>query len=139
MTDQSNPNPSALPLNYRERDTEYVFRLLFAGESCSLVGVGSVGKSNLLQLLVDERIKRQYVGDYAPYTLMVLLDPHKIIHLQDRALQQAGSSWPGYEIMLSRLRRAVTELVDDRGLIERIEKLYLNLFKDQPLLVQSGI
>ncbi|NWG17987.1 MAG: hypothetical protein HXY41_15285 [Chloroflexi bacterium] len=148
MTSQPYGTPDSRPINYQERDAEYVYRFLYAGESCSLVGIGSVGKSNLLLFLMNnDEAKKKYLGDYAPFLIMVLLDPHKIIHLQQAALAQAGTAWPGYEIMISRLRRALEEL-DDKNLlpqqdgndiIETISRLYLNLFSEKPLLAQTGI
>ncbi|MBI5668664.1 MAG: hypothetical protein HZC41_11715 [Chloroflexi bacterium] len=146
MSDQTMAAQEPLPETYQEADASQVFKWLRRGESCSLVGIGSVGKSNLLNFIMDERIKQRY---RAANVIMVFLDPHKLVHLQKQALEMAGTSWPGYEIMISRLRRAVAELYD-RGqllppapgqpdLADRITGYYLNLFHTQPLLVQTGI
>ncbi len=148
MTTQPYVPQDPLPSNYQERDAEYVYRFLYAGESCSLVGIGSVGKSNLLHFLIsDDQAKEKHLREQAPYIIMVLLDPHKIVHLQKQALAQAGTAWPGYEIMISRLRRALEELDDKNRLpqqdgadiIATISRLYLNLFSEQLLLAQAGI
>lgn len=147
MSDQSTAPQDPLPEIYQEADASQVFKWLRRGESCSLVGIGSVGKSNLLQFIMHERIKQKY---RASNVIMVFLDPHKLVHLQKQALETAGTSWPGYEIMIHRLRRAVAELYD-RGqlppppqglpdMTRTITSFYLNLFRtEQPLLVQTGI
>lgn len=97
-----------MPAEYMTEDCGFVFRNLHAGESCSLVGIGSVGKSNLLQHLTRDDVQAHHVGaDNAPYLLTVYLDPHTLIQLHGRALDMAGASWAGYELMLSRLHRTL--------------------------------
>lgn len=147
MSDQTMAAQDPLPEVYQEEDARQVFKWLRRGESCSLVGIGSVGKSNLLNFIMDERIKHKY---RASNVIMVFLDPHKLVHLQKQGLEMAGTSWPGYEIMIHRLRRAVAEMYD-RGQLQppvsnnldmtsSITGFYLNLFRtEQPLLVQTGI
>jgi hypothetical protein len=153
MLPNMNQTEERYPDFFRERDVDWVFKMIQAGESCSLIGIGSVGKSNLMQALTTKAVKRRCLSDRAPTTLTVLIDPHKIVHLEQSALGQAGASWPGYEILLSRLRRSLTELEDDPGtndlltksaiddedIITKVEALYINLFDTQPLLAQSGI
>lgn len=146
MSDQTMAAQEPLPEVYQEADANQVFKWLKRGESCALVGIGSVGKSNLLNFIMDERIKQRY---RAGHVVMVFLDPHKLVHLQKQALELAGTAWPGYEIMISRLRRTVIDLYDKGRLppapvgqqdaADQIKGFYLNLFHTQPLLIQSGI
>jgi len=42
-----------MPPYYQKTDCQFVYRSLQAGESCSLIGIGSVGKSSLLQHLTQ--------------------------------------------------------------------------------------
>jgi hypothetical protein len=135
-----------MPDYFQQHDVGYVYSLIRSGESCSLVGIGSVGKSNLMAFMTRDDVRKRYLGDLAPYTLMVLLDPHKLINLHGQALEQAGGLWPGYEIMLSRLRRVIIE-ADDTGqlpsdnpdLVNQVESYYLNLFDGPLFTIQSGI
>ena len=41
------------PLEFRKEEVSYVMKRWQAAESCALIGVGSVGKTNLLQHLID--------------------------------------------------------------------------------------
>lgn len=140
----------AFPEYYQHTDVEYVFRQLAAGESCALVGIGSVGKSNLMQFLVRSDVKARYLGpERAPYYVMVLLNPHHLIRPQMQVLEMTGESWPGYEIMLNRLRRTIAVMIHEglipdgrdasSDVVERIAERYNLLFDTHPLLTQTGI
>jgi hypothetical protein len=97
-----------MPPDYQKTDCRFVFRGLQAGESCSLIGIGSVGKSNLMQHLTLPDVQAHHLGQAeADYLLTVYLDPHTLVHLDGDALQQAGRLWPGYELLLSRLHRTL--------------------------------
>ena len=145
------PTPDGiLPDYYQQADAEQVFRLLAAGKSCALVGVGSVGKSNLLQFITRDDVKERYLGaENAPFYALVLLNPHQMIHPQQQAMTLTGDAWAGYEIMLNRLRRTLAIMVYDRlipegksasgSIEERVANHYNLLFDSQPLLVQTGI
>lgn len=93
----------ALPPTYQSVDVSFVFNSLLAGQSCSLIGIGSVGKSNLMQNLTRPTFKTHYLDTRAPYLLTVYLDPHTLIPLEGVALHDVGKLWAGYELMLSRL------------------------------------
>lgn len=141
--------PDPLPVTYQRNDVAYVYETLLAGESCALVGSGSVGKSNLLHFLTRQDVRQYYLGDQAGYLLMVLLNPHQLIHPQAQALALTGDTWQGYEIMLSRLRRALYVMMYERTLevdsqkanacFDRVTDYYERLFDSQPLLAQTGI
>lgn len=141
--------PDPLPLAYQHDDAEYVYRTLLAGESCALIGIGSVGKSNLLQHLARQEVKQYYLDDQAHFLVTVLLNPHQLVHPQKQALELTGETWQGYELMLSRLRRAVYIMMYERSLgvavekaracFDRLTDYYERLFDSQPLLTQTGI
>ena len=144
------PTPDGqFPVEYQREDANYVFRQIIAGESCSLVGVGSVGKSNFMQFLTRADVKSQYLSTYAPYYVMVLLDPHQLIRPQQQVLAMTGDAWPGYEIILNRLRRTLDFMIYDgqiannqneaTQMVQRVENRYHNLFHEQPLYTQTGI
>lgn len=145
------PTPDgSLPNYYQQADADFIFRHIAIGESCSLVGIGSVGKSNLLQFVTRHDVKERYLGaERAPYYVMVLLNPHQLIHPQKQVLDMTGEAWPGYEIMLNRLRRTLAVMLyegripdgrDENGdVVERVDSRYNLLFDTHPLLAQTGV
>lgn len=143
-------HPEELPLLYQQEDTNLAFRLIDAGESQAFVDVGGSGKSNFVRHLIRPTIKQQYITDRKPHQVMtILLNPHQIIHLEENARQHSGGIWPGYEIMLNRLKYHVNLLNDERlhpqeedvldETIRIVTKAYQSMFNGTPLMVQSSI
>lgn len=143
-------DPEELPLLYQRDDTALAFRLIDAGESQAFVDVGASGKSNFVRHLSRDLVKQQYITERKPYqVLMILLNPHQIIHLEENALQHSGRIWPGYELMLNRLKYHVNRLDNQRLLPHEedvlkdvtsvVVKAYQSMFGGTPLMVQSSI
>lgn len=114
MTAQDNPDISKQrDINFRADEISYILSRVKSGDSCSVVGVGSVGKSNLLRHLRRADTQTYHLGDFANVLKMVLVDPNNMLDslpLQSSAIaapnQDTRSSWAGYEIMTHRLYKA---------------------------------
>jgi hypothetical protein len=63
-----------LPATFRSELVPLVLNIVRAGESCSLVGVGSVGKSNVGRHLCRRDVLAHYLGDQARCVLGVLVN-----------------------------------------------------------------
>lgn len=137
-------------LNYQKKDVHHLFQVIRAGESCSMVGIGSVGKSNILGFLGKAEAKDHYLQSEGQYCITVLLNPHMLIHLQGAALASAGAVWAGYELMLNRVYRELADMdhpdfCQPRGenktsLIDEARTQYNHLFSNsRPLYIQAGI
>jgi hypothetical protein len=142
------------PLDYQSKDAKYVFDTLNADESCSLVALGSQGKSNLLQFLTQDTARAHYLRpEFASHCLMALIDPHQMVCLSGQAADQAGSHWTGYEAMLNRLKYSVMGLYNsdrlgpktesDRdalsALFDEMEEFHRLILKPLPLSLQIGL
>ena len=93
------------PLDFRATEVAYVMQRWQAAESASLVGIGSVGKSNLIQHLSDLDVQRHYLGDTsASQFKAILIDPNMLgpLPASDEASEQIYC-WAGYELMMHRL------------------------------------
>jgi hypothetical protein len=106
------------PLDFRKEEVSYVMKRWQAGESCTLVGVGSVGKSNLLQHLSDPEVQRQYLGaEKAALIKPIIIDPNLLAPLSVNEMNnEPFRCWAGYELMMHRLYLAfypLTILGDD--------------------------
>ena len=91
------------PLDFRKEEVSYVMQRWRASDSCSLIGVGSVGKSNLLQHLADFDVQKAYMnitgmGDFKA----IIIDPNMLGPLSDTS-DVAIRCWAGYELMMHRL------------------------------------
>ncbi len=103
----SNPRNRSQSMEFRQQEVGYVMERWRAGDSCSLVGVGSVGKSNLLQHLSDETVQSFYMKDVAggkPFKA-IIIDPSLLGPLpgSSSADSDAIRCWAGYELMMHRL------------------------------------
>lgn len=66
----------ALPLSYRNAEIEEIARRLRAGDSCSVVGVSGMAKSNLFRHLVQPEVHHHYMGDDWRNYLPIAVDCH---------------------------------------------------------------
>ncbi|MBA3868813.1 MAG: hypothetical protein H0X30_06640 [Anaerolineae bacterium] len=103
----SNPRNRTQSMEFRQQEVGYVMERWRAGDSCSLVGVGSVGKSNLLQHLSDESVQSFFMKDVAggkPFKA-IIIDPSMLGPLPSTASvdSEAIRCWAGYELMMHRL------------------------------------
>lgn len=93
------------PIEFRKEDVSYVMQRWRAADSCALIGVGSVGKSNLLQHLSDPDVQQYYmkasnVGAFKAITI----DPNMLGPLPNSAANADQlRCWAGYELMMHRL------------------------------------
>ncbi len=103
MNNSRNRNQS---IGFRQHEVGYVMERWRAGDSCSLVGVGSVGKSNLLQHLSNETVQSFYMKDVVGGKAFkaITIDPSMLGPLPSvTADQVAMRCWAGYELMMHRL------------------------------------
>lgn len=114
-----------------------------ASDSCSLVGVGSVGKSNLLQHLSDPDVQKYYmnianVNDFKA----IIIDPSMLGPLPGEGVNSDQfRCWAGYELMMHRLYMAFYPFdVLDRDEAQRFYDTY-NTLQDgsNPLYAYMGL
>ncbi len=90
------------PIEFRRDEVQYVTQRWQHSESCSLVGVGSVGKSNLLHHLSDDDVQIHYLGQRASRFIAITIDPNLLGPL-DPSDSIPFKCWAGYEVMMHRL------------------------------------
>jgi hypothetical protein len=97
------PEKRQRDLSFREQEIGHILsRINTIGESCSVVGVGSVGKTNLLQHLREGETQYYHLREDSRLLNLVLIDPNNM--LDSLPLLTGGTSpWAGYEIMMHRL------------------------------------
>jgi hypothetical protein len=69
-----------IPVSFRAEIVQQVVRLLRAGESCALIGVGSSGKSNIARHLARADVRQEYFGADADRALVVYLNCKPFAH-----------------------------------------------------------
>lgn len=107
--------------SFREADIEAVMGNIHSGRSTEVIGLGSVGKSNFLRRLlltdVQERYLYQQYGEQA-HCIFIPIDSNSLLEPLPNAVNQNESSgWTGYELIASRLLRAIME----NGLVDHIK------------------
>lgn len=101
-----NSRTRSQPIIFRQEEVGYVMERWRASESCSLIGVGSVGKSNLLQHLADPEVQAYYMKDVAEGKVFkaIIIDPSMLGPLpSDTSDAEQVRCWAGYELMMHRL------------------------------------
>ncbi|MFQ3565381.1 MAG: hypothetical protein SNJ59_00135 [Aggregatilineales bacterium] len=92
------------PLDFRKEDVERLTKLWASSASISIVGIGSAGKTNLLQHLLSHPVQAHYLGSNSPIK-PVLVDANLLGPLPHRDAPEAEAvrCWVGYELMMHRL------------------------------------
>jgi hypothetical protein len=102
----ANSRTRTQPMEFRQQEVGYVMERWRASDSCSLVGVGSVGKSNLLQHLSEPAVQSFYMKDVAGGKMFksIIIDPSMLGPLPGGAAESEPiRCWAGYELMMHRL------------------------------------
>ncbi len=109
-----------IPPNLRFTEIERILRgYINAGDSCAIVGVGSVGKSNLLRLLQRQDVLQFHKdqGNLPAFDknqiATLLVDPYLTLEIPREGgtfiYPLSGSAWHGYEHILYRLFLLIEE------------------------------
>jgi len=90
-------------IDFRKEEVDYIMKQISGSTSTSLVGIGSVGKSNLLQHITDPRVHEHYLGvNEAQQLKTITIDANMLGPLpadKDDPLR----CWAGYELLMHRL------------------------------------
>lgn len=93
------------PLDFRQADVAYIMQQWRAAQSCSLIGTGSIGKTNLIQHLSDPLVQTHFMPTTSDTTFRaILIDPNLLSPLPDPLPENASfRSWAGCELLMHRL------------------------------------
>lgn len=130
------------PPDFRRDETEYIMTRWRAGESCSLIGVGSVGKSNLLQHLTDPDIQQLYMNwTHQDVFKAIIIDPNLLGPMPTDSENAAQfRSWAGYELMMHRLYIAFYPFdVLDEDAVNFFETYQMLQDGNNPLFAYMGL
>ncbi len=111
---QPTPDRSDLPISFRQRTIDRIVQCVENGECCAIIGVGSVGKSNVLRHLTREDVLEHHIKDKTKNYLFVNIDGNATVE---------RSVWGYYELMFSRLIRTAEEQLGPKWR-ERFAPLY---------------
>ena len=116
-----------LPLTYRQAEVSAITRCLNAGDSCSVVGVSGMAKSNLFRHLLNPDVRRHYLGDGWRSYLFVPLDANEVGEMSESAV---------CSILLERLLDESRHRGAAEGVISRLEHLQRNTLSSGALPLQ---
>lgn len=117
-------NPLRDPLSYRQEILAPLFKLVQSSESCVLVGVASMGKSRLVQHMLQPAVQQHYPADNAQKILFVWVDCNRLA---------AITEWGLYELLLT----ALTEAIDSHALANLRQDL--NQLRKEALLAGNAL
>lgn len=91
-------------LDFRKEDVAYILERVNTATSCSLVGVGSVGKSNLITHLLNPAVHSHHLGEEAAGSIRLInIDANMLVPMAAAANDDAQRCWAGYELMTHRI------------------------------------
>jgi DNA-binding winged helix-turn-helix (wHTH) protein len=102
-------------LSFRSQETTQIFSRLRAGDSCQIIGIGSVGKSNLLRFLQQEDVRSAKLGAGWEKYLFVYVDANKFLE---------RSEWGLWELMLHQTLVELSNNGMQPTATEEIDKLH---------------
>ena len=118
-------------LDFRIEEVETIMKHVAGATSCSLVGIGSVGKSNLIAHLSDPRVHDYYLGaDAARGVKFITIDSNMLGPLPAEPNIPHGC-WAGYELLMHRLFLAFYPF-------DTLPEAEANRFYDTYLALQNG-
>jgi DNA-binding winged helix-turn-helix (wHTH) protein len=100
---------------YRQEIITPIMRTIAAGESCSIVGVASTGKSNLFRFLIRPEVRQRYLGESWGNYLFLYIDTHSLTEL---------SEWGLCELLLRRIVEATEDLKIESKWSKHFNDLY---------------
>lgn len=113
-------NPYDYPNHYRETELVELFTNLIRGNSCCIVGVGTVGKTHLIEHFSENNDAQSYILSLIPETdftpedfLFVRIDPNAMLHIETDTNVSIPASWPGFELIFRRLLERVMLIEGD--------------------------
>lgn len=116
-------------LDFRKEEVETIMKRIGGAASSSLVGIGSVGKSNLLQHLSDPKVHAHYLGEGVKLKT-INIDANMLGPLPANA-DEAMRCWAGYELMMHRLFLAFYPF-------DMLSETEANRFYETYLALQNG-
>ncbi len=119
-------NDAPLPLSFRAELLGRLLPSLRAGESCALVGVSGMGKSNLARFLQRPDVQAHYWGDARVW--LVAIDTNGLV------FDGLPPEYSLIELVIHRLIREAERRGLDSALIAEIDTLHARLI-DQPSLL----
>jgi hypothetical protein len=111
----TNSRDDELPLSFRSQETNKIFAYLRAGDTCQIIGIGSVGKSNLLRFLQQEDVRHKKLGKDWDQYLFVYVDANKFLE---------GSEWGLWELMLHQILVELSNKGIEPTIIKEIDTLH---------------
>jgi DNA-binding winged helix-turn-helix (wHTH) protein len=116
-----------LPLTYRRAEVSAITRCLNAGDSCSIIGVSGMAKSNLFRYLLDADVRRHYLGEGWQSYLFVALDANEVGEMSESAV---------CSLLLERLLDESRRRGAAKDVVSRLERLQQNTLASDALPLQ---
>jgi Transcriptional regulatory protein, C terminal len=108
-------NSVALSKHYRLQEAGQILDHILSGNSCQIIGIGSVGKSNLMRLLLEEDVRRTKLGQNWNKYLFVYIDTNKLLQY---------SAWGLWELIMHQLIVALSVKESHAAEIALIDDLH---------------
>jgi DNA-binding winged helix-turn-helix (wHTH) protein len=107
------PAKQDLPLTFQAESVQSIMRCVAAGDSCAVIGIGSVGKSNLLRFLLRDDVRQTYLGGEGATYLFVYVDGNKLLKPTLGGLVELVLHQIGLALAQRGVEPSVVQAIDD--------------------------
>jgi hypothetical protein len=93
------------PIGFRKEAISVITKNWKSSISTAVIGVGSAGKTNLIQHMLDPKVTQHYLGDDAKIIIPIVIDANMLGSLPapNAPKSEMFRCWAGYELLMHRL------------------------------------
>lgn len=115
-----------LPLTYRQAEVKAIARCMRVGDSCSVVGISGMAKSNLFRHLLQRQAREQYLGEAWQKYFFVAADSNALGQITEQAI---------YDLLMDRLNSESGQLGATAEVMSRLEELHRRALSSSEVLI----
>jgi DNA-binding winged helix-turn-helix (wHTH) protein len=117
---------TSLPLTYRQAEVKAIARCIRVGDSCSVVGVSGMAKSNLFRHLLKRHVREYYLSDDWQKHFFLAADSNALGQITEQTI---------YDLLMDQLISESNQREATAEVTARLEELHLRALSSSEVLI----